>query len=223
MKLPFLNRNRYIVLKCYTWHKGVFERAPIKVGGPACPAADGPASYFDLRTNFSACWSRLRGMKKSATVSAPSSFRIETDGDKGLQFGAADESVVGVDYEHDFDTAYGVDKDTVITKIITPWHLEEATGVDFVLARHMQNKTMMNILSGVTNFKATCQVNIFNVISKYPHRYEVPFQAPMVSLYPMSDLPLHVECFYSPEMYTQAEQRVYNPHYRAGGVKNTKL
>ena len=221
MKLPFINRKRYIVLKCYTWHSGVLERSPIVLGDPEKVKPTPETDYLAARKSFATCWSRLATNKKSATICAPESLRFRCD-ENGVVQSNTPTDIMQVMYEHDNDQPYGLMKDFVIAKIMMPWHIEEQTGVNFVFARHMRNKTMMNVLSGVTNFKATCQINIFNAINKHKHHYEVPFNSQMVSLYPMSDLPLHVECYFDTAKHDELLQKTYNPFFSAGGIKKTK-
>ena len=221
MKLPFLNRQRYIVLKCYSTHSGVVERAPIKAGVAESVNALPPLDYLSRRTSFTTCWSRLMTAKNSVTIPSPATFRFSCDASGVVSFAGAG-NVVGADFDHNEDPTYGLNKDFVIAKIMMPWSVEEKTGTKFVFARHIHNKTMMNVLSGVHSFAATCDVNIFNAIAKVDHQYEVPFLTPMASLYAMSDLPVHVENFYDKEKHEELRQKMYDPYFRAGGIKREK-
>lgn len=222
MKIPFLNRKRYIVLKCYSWHAGAVEQAPIFIGDGEKVASRKPAKFMEQNMAFSTCWSRINSRKRCATILAPCSTRFDTDG-QGVQWlNANTENILNITFDHDADETYGTDKDTIAVKINLPWHIEEDSGVNFVLARHMQNKTMINVLSGVINFKYTPQANMFALINKYPHQFEIPFKTPLMALYPMSDLPLHVECEYNPEKFKAIGQKKYHPYFRGSWIKMGK-
>lgn len=222
MKLPFLNRKRYIVLRCYSWHAGAVEKVPIFVGDGEKINSWKPEKFMDQNMTFSTCWSRINSRKKCATILAPCSTRFDTNGEVVQWLNANSDDILNVSFEHDADEVYGKDKDTIVAKVILPWHIEEDSGVNFVLARHIQNKTMLNVLSGVINFKTTPQVNMFGLINRYPHQFEIPFKTPLMALYPMSDLPLHVECEHNPEKYKAMGQKMYHPYFRGSWVKMSK-
>jgi hypothetical protein len=219
MKIPFLNRKRYIVLKCYSWHAGVVEKAPIFIGDGEKVENPKPNKFMEQQNFFSTCWSRINTRKRCATIPTPCSTRFEIDGDGVQWVNSNKESVLDVSFGHDADHTYGIDKDTIVAKVNLPWHIEDDSGVSFIVARHMQNKTMINVLSGVINFNYTAQTNMFALINKYPHKFEIPFKTPLMALYPMSDLPLHVECEHNPEKFTELGQKRYHPYFRACWVK----
>lgn len=222
MKLPFFNRKRYIVLKCYSWHAGAVEKVPIFVGDGEKINSGKSEKFMHQNMTFSTCWSRINSRKKCATILAPCSTRFDTNGEVVQWLNANSDDILNVSFEHEADEVYGKEKDTIVVKVILPWHIEEDSGVNFVLARHMQNKTMLNVLSGVINFKTTPQVNMFGLINRYPHQFEIPFKTPLMALYPMSDLPLHVECEHNPEKYKAIGQKMYHPYFRGSWVKMSK-
>ena len=217
MNLPFLNRKRYIVLKFYTPHQGVFERAKPVTDFHRAEAYKGPAH----EANFSSCMSRIAAKKNSVTVPSPVDFLFRCDGEI-VHFDASDTEVLYCDFSHDGDRAYGSNKDFVIAKMVMPWRIEEDSGVNFVVARHMMNRTMMNVLSGVISFNATASSSFFNVINKTPHEYHVGFGEPLVSYFPMSDKPVHVECYCDPDKYRKMREIYYSTHFRAKAFKQLK-
>jgi hypothetical protein len=222
-KLPFLNRKRYIVLKCYTNHAGVHKHSPMTLGDDDVTPQPTNPEYLSKTQYFSHCWSRLETRKRSATVRSPAAFRVVSDGQNSVSHSIArDEETFRIVFDHDSDETYGTDRHTFLSKLAMPWKCYEETGVNFVMARHMRNKTQMNILSGVTSFKVSPDINIFNLISKDAHRYEVSFNTPLISIYPMSDLPLHVESYFDPEKFAEVSQLGYMPCFRSSARKKEK-
>ena len=224
IKLPFFNRKRYIVVKCYTWHAGVAESAPISTNHPQKIRVEDSDAFLSPVPRFSTCWSRYGTRKNSFSLLAPVAFRFSTDGESAIHFSDAhNQEIVGVDYEHENDPTYASVKDTYMVKLTMPWVIDENSGTNFVIARHIQNTSMMNILSGVTCFKVSPAINVFNLISKFAHEYEVPFGTPLVGVYPMSDLPMHVETYHDTHKYDEIKQKGYLPHYKASAIKGKSL
>jgi len=220
LKLPFLNRKRYIVLECVTNHQGVLDNASVKMSQQAMRKK--PLNeYYKPVTDFTYCWSRINTARVSVTIPSPCEMRFQSDGSGVVNYGVADKEVVEIDFDHDGDPSYGLDKSMCMTKIHMPWHLNEETGVMFVMARHIENRTPMNIVSGVMQYKHFSQVNIFNAISNFENRYKVDYKEPLVSLYPLSDLPLHVEVKCDKDRFEKLDQQDYNPHFSASGLKRT--
>ena len=222
MKFPFFNRKQYIVLKCYTWHAGVLEQAPMFIGEGAKLGKEKPDTFTNPNQNFKTCWSRITSRNLCVTLPHPCETRISTNGEDISWANAKNEELVYVDFQHEHDETYGTNKDTILAKFEYPWRVEEESGVNFVLARHIQNHTMMNVLSGVVNFKVSVQPNLFVAINKSPHQFAIPFGMPVSALYPLSDLPLHVECECDKQKYTELAERKYVPHFRASRQKQER-
>ena len=213
MQIPFLNRKRYIVLRCYTWHAGVLEQAPISMSTQ--PMRQHKADFMDDIRDFSGCWSRVQSQKISATVPCPTEIKFQAKGD-GLVNSLVSSNAVEVDFQHDDDPNYAK-KDMVLSKIVLPWRCVEDTGVNFIMARHMQCKVQLNILSGVV--AKMFPLNIFNLTNIQEHKFNVPPKEPLVSLYPMSDLPMHIEAAHDPDKFSELVDRDYMFHFRATGLK----
>ena len=222
MKLPFLNRKRYILLKCYTGHAGVFEQAPMFIGDGAKLGNEKPDTFVNPNQNFKTCWSRITSRNLCVTLPHPCETRISTNGEDVSWANAKNEELIYVDFQHERDETYGTNKDTILAKFEYPWRIEEESGVNFVLARHIQNHTMMNVLSGVINYDVSVQPNLFVPINKAPHHFSIPFRTPVAALYPLSDLPLHLECEYDKQKFTELTERKYVPHFRAGRQKQER-
>ena len=222
MKLPFLNRKRYIVLKCYTTHAGVLKYAPIttnykeeKIDTSGLFAHEN-AHYFD------SCWSRIKSKTASATIPSPMTITVKNkNGECGYSFSDGNIPAMNVAFVHNNDPFWPT-KDVTIGKLMLPWQVEEDTGVNFILARHISNKTMCNILSGILEFKDNSSLNLFNLTAKVDHEYEIPFNTPLASLYPMSDLPLHVETYHDEQKFLALNQCSYRRFHRGNLIKTER-
>ena len=221
MKIPFLNRQRYIVLKCYTWSELVHQYAPIQL------ATKDPVpkrnSKPDNNVNFLRCYAHTKGKKRSATILSPATFKINVkDGGVETEWSSRNEWC-GIDHSHMNDPFYGT-PNTHLLKICTPWCIEEKTGVNFVMGRHIQNKTPMQIPCGMLQYKHGFGANIFMHVGKHDHSYEIPFREPLVSIFPMSELPLHVESYFDRRRFMELVDRSNElPFFTNYRVKLEKL
>lgn len=226
MKLPFINRKRYIVLKCYTTHEGVLRHAPITTkykqvfNNEKLP--DGVVPRFARM--FKTCPARIESAKLSATILAPVTINFGVWKDKtGHHVSDTGIEDFEIDISHQSDPTFEANKQNHLFKIEMPWKCYEETGVKFVLARHIANPTMMNVVSGVLDFKQNATLNVFNLVHTSSHEYEVPFGTPIASLYPMSDLPLHVECYNDKDQYVKLAQMQYRKFARSDHLKTKKI
>lgn len=205
MKIPFLNKQQYIVLKCYTNNSVVAEALPISNKPPLM------RNKPTKGKTFKSCYGRLMSEKRSATVRMWQSLRVRS-GEDGITMSTPDGNLSNFDYSHNYDEHYRLSGMSVV-KIMTPWVLQEATGVEFVHASHIRNTSQMRIPSGIVNFKHQHAITIFNLISDHPHEYMVSAGAFLTSLYPLSDKPLHVEAFYDvkkhEELYYKAASKMF--------------
>lgn len=222
MKLPFLNKRKYIIVKAYTNISGVCERAPLSIGKRFKVSESQKSSFINPTIDYSTCFSRINTSKLSITIPCPSEIRISVDKNEVKDNVSGSCKTVTVNYAHDYDRAYGLHRNFIISKLVLPWKLEEKSGVKFVLARHMQNKTEMNVLSGVTEFATNNDINIFNLISKMQHTQTIPFLTPMASLYALSEKQVHLECEYSKQDYQRLVEYNYRPYWRADLIKKSK-
>lgn len=206
MKLPFLNRKRYIVLKCYTWSELVHQYAPIQLATKdPIPKRN---SNSDRNLNFLRCYAHTKGKKRSATILSPATFRIKVqDGNAKTKCSwSSQHDFCWIDDTHMNDPFYAT-PNTHLLKIVVPWCIEEKTGMNFVFGRHIQNKTPMQIPCGITQYKHGFAANIFIHVGKHDHSYEIPFLEPLVSIFPMSELPLHVESYFDRKRFMELVDR----------------
>lgn len=222
MKLPFLNRKNYIVLKAYTYASCFLDHVPITLANREDPVEKNGTERSS--STFVACFGRIMGLSRSATVYMPSNIEFAANSEGTVSHTQADtrSPSFGVSYEHAEDPHY-VTTDTVLSKMELPWKLEETSGTTFVLAKHILNKTMMNIPTGVINFDNQHSINVFNLIPKLDFNYEVKFKTPIVSLYPMSEKKLVVESYCDPDKFHDlCARNAYRPYWSANAVKMSK-
>jgi len=217
LSIPFLKRQKYIEVKAYTNHLGVYEHAPVcknfktKIKRP-------DASLADITSFYTGCWSRVNTGANSITLQSPCEIKIDCLGLDGCEAYYSEPEIVSIDFNHNTDTAYP-DRDFFISKFIMPWVFEDNLKINFVIARHIENTTMVNVLSGLLNFRTQPAVNIFNVISKIKHNYKIPPKHPLVSIYAMSDLPLHLEVYHDPTKYHQLFEKHHSLYFQGTSIK----
>ena len=221
MKLPFVNRRNYIVLKAYTYNTAYLDHVPIQLGNKEKPLKN---NSTESGSTFYGCFGRIMGLGRSATITMPTNVEFAATEEGNVSHSFADQRSKGfsISYEHAEDPNY-VTKDTVLTKIEMPWQMQEETGTVFVMAKHILNKTMMNIPTGVVSYNNQHSVNVFNLIPKLNCSYEVTAMTPVVSIYPMSEKKLVVESYCDPEKYHDLVERAqYRPYWAANAVKMAK-
>ena len=232
LNLPFFNRKRYIVLKCYTDNRLAYEDAPIILSNklPALKNkeyTDQKPARYQNRT-FNSCYGHIKTLQNSATIVAPCAFQVDVGADHGVSFQFAHEpkDAKSVDFNHNRDPFYHpllINNETILVKQDTHWFVEEATGVPFVFASHIRNASQMRIISSIINFKHQHSTVIFNLVSKHQHSYVVEYKTPLVGLYPMSELPLHVECEWDLEKLAILKNRTAcKPYFRGSVLKLAK-
>ena len=226
-KLPFLNRKRYIVLKAYTRNSAYLENVPIKIGSKECPVKNKNDFDRDNTASFATCYGRLEGLNRSATVEMPTDLYMSCSAkgeDLNIQDKYADKysKDFSVSYDHVHDKNY-VSKNLLVSKVIMPWMLQEETGINFVVARHIRNMSPMIIPTGVCNYKFQHALNVFNCIPKQTLSYDISMGDKLVSIYPLSEKKLVVESYYDPEKYSELRDRnLYQPFWKGSTLKLLK-
>ena len=206
LSLPFFNRKRYILLKCYHNNSYFPEYAPITLSSRLDPIQRGDVD--PTHRPFRTCYANVAGLNKSAVLPMWSALMLEVHEDGGLSYNPADKNPanINLNFDHIQDPTYDHSQ-CFVTKISNNWRLQEDSGVDFIMCNHIRNTTQMRIPTGVTNFKFQHSLNVFNLVSKIPHRYTIPFKTPIVALYPLSDLPLQVESEYNVAKFEELEHK----------------
>mgnify|MGYP000058912569 CR=1 FL=1 len=222
MKLPFFNRKRYLDIKCYTDVQFHIDECPITLSSklPAMKPCRDVAKYD---VSFRTCYGDIAGMKRSLAVPSWTEMDFKCVSEKEGAFYRYADTCQGNSKIEPHNDPYYQPRSGTIVKIGSPWMIEEKTGVEFVVAKHIRNMTPMAIPSGITRYDKIHVVNIFNLLPNRPFEYRVPFKKPLVALYPMSDLPMHVECIYDPAMRTRLADKCLNyGHFTANLLKLTK-
>lgn len=204
LNIPFLNRQRYILLTAYTAVAHLADKAPIVISKKAVPAFPPIAR---TATGFQSCYGFVGGLKRSATMFTPCDIDVRSDGETyDYQWPLQDTFTVT---EHDDPQLRH--KNTFITKLHMPFSVEcNKKDQVFVSGNHILNDSEMIIPTGTLNFDCMSSVNVFNLIPRKKLHYFVPFRKPMVSIFPLSDLPFHVETEFNPQKYE--ELRVSTNH-----------
>lgn len=206
LKIPFYNRKRYIVIKAYTNNPLLNKHAPITTSSllEAPAFLDNPKHECMAQkvATFRTCYSRVKSLKNSAVLPSWCTIDVNVSDDLEVSIHTSDDdnSLGTTDFIHNTDPYYN-SKNNFVVKHNPKWLVEEETGVNFVYAQHINNVTNMKIPSSVITFKDQHYINVFNLVSKFKHTYTIPFRMPILALYPMSSLPLHVESYYDCEKY----------------------
>lgn len=222
--IPFLNRKRYIVLKCYTPYKHYLEAAPITTNPKDYIRPEKHNSdYIYPDRDFSGCYSRVVSRAVSATVPLPISMRVQVEKNNIRHSFSCNCDFTRLEFAHDKDTTYPRVNDMCVSKLSLPWYLQTDTNTRFVMASHILNSTHMRVLSGVVHFNMTHSLRLFNLIPNIDMQYEVPALTPIISLYPMSDKPLHVEAYADESMCKElAIKDNHRLHYTHSYLKERK-
>ena len=160
--------------------------------------------------------------KKSATVFAPCDIRFQVTKDEGIESTQAPGDMgdlVNIDYGHELDSSYKTHRNICVAKITTPWRIDDKSGTHFVVAKHIQNTTIMNIPSGITSFAASSNVNTFMHIPNITHQFEIPYLTPMIGLYPMTDKPIHIETYCDVQKWDELQQIETPIKYKAAAIQ----
>ena len=218
MKLPFLTLRRHIEVACYTKYKNVAELAPCTTMGRG-PMADVENVKQD-DSSFRTCYGFVRAFKKSLTVHSWCEIAVQsTEADVHYAFPRPE--INSVEF-HQSDLAWRP-SDVFVSKLISPWALVSDTDVDFVVAHHILNTSGMIVPSGIVNFKNVNKLQIFNYIPKNVE-YKIGFNTPLVSIFPLSDKPLHVRSIFDQDAFDKIDrQNDMKPFFKASGLKAQRL
>jgi len=219
LKLPFFNRERYVLLKAYTFDRRLAEKTPITISSKADTSAACPYHGNDkkFKESMASCYGNVMSMKRSATLLSWSEFIVDGKmGDYTYTFPRNNFTSYEVlsPEEHNMPPNMG------ITKLFVPWQLKcNKKDVQFVYARHILNNTPMMPLTGMIGFNYGAGIHIFNAIAADTN-YKVKYKAPLMSLYPLSDLPFHVECYEDKEEFNSLYSLQFSfPYFSKVGIK----
>jgi hypothetical protein len=196
MKLPFFNRQRYVVLHATTPVEYINTYTPVALGKRSNPSFP---KIGKTKRGLKTCYGHVASLKRSATVLSPCDFEITADAN-GWWYDWPGSDVIEVS-SHDEDPQFS-SKHMYITKLSLPWAITcNKPDTMFVGCSHILNDTEMRIPSGILSYKRIRACNIFNYIPKKETAYSIPFKKPLFSIYPLTDLPFYVESEYNPSRY----------------------
>lgn len=217
LKLPFIKRERYVVLKAVTHNLRTLEESPIVKTSRVKPKGQCPADRFT--TNFSTCLGWIKTQRQSITL--PMWTEVEfgnyLDGNRVL---LPPDSRTQIQ-QQPADPIYALDSDTALFKMLPPWLIEANKDVDFLMTKHMLNSTPMDVVSGLVAFRDFVYgPNVFFKLRTFEN-YKVHLGTPLVSMHPITDLPVHVECYCDPQRFALLNDSMMGvvPHFRASGIK----
>jgi len=203
MKLPFFNRQNYIVLKCYTPLEILDKHKTLELSSKNMEVKRNESSLdiMSNKTTFKGCYGMLHSLSRSVTIKSCQEFKVECNG-TDVKYDAPSE-IMGYDVDSHMRDSYFDAGDSVITKILMPWQVTEKTGAKFVYSRHIQNTTFMNIPTGILSFNNGYSVNVFNYIPKMNIKYKIDFLQPLTSLHLLEDKKLIVETYVDANKYSE--------------------
>ena len=218
IKLPFLNRERYVLLKAYTVNK-CFLDVPIvltkDISQEHLNSHKLTAEEKRTFVTFNSCYGRVAALRRSVTLRTWCEFEIKAD-EKGFNVLFP----VGFEYfklEHHKDAVFNP-KGVFVAKLIPPWVVEcNKRDLHIVHCNHILNTTPLQIASGIVP-GALAGTNFFSYIPSQKLHYIVPYNMPIVQWFPLTDLPIHVENYYDKDKYEELSSRSAAKPYRVGSA-----
>jgi len=219
MKLPFLNRSRYVVIKAYTLNRRFLDDVPIVL------TKDIKQDHLNSKKlteeekriygTFNSCYGKVAALRRSLTLRTWCEFEIKAD-EKSFQ------AIYPVGFEH---FRLQRQKDYVfnpngmfVAKVIPPWMVEcNKKDLNIVHCNHILNTTPLQIASGIVP-SAIAATNFFSYIPSQRLHYIVPYKMPIVQWYPLTDLPIHVENYYDAEKYHDLNSMATSNPYKVGSA-----
>lgn len=215
LKLPFFNKQNYIVLKAYTFNKRTHEQSPIvvteKVKTSGCPVNSN--TYMQFNT----CYGWIKSQKHSVTI--PSWCEMSFNGDV-CEVPPGNFTIAA---DHGEDSVYNCPSDTKLKKLISPWAIEcNKPNLPFVMTKHILSRNDLDIVTGVLPFGNYMYApHIFYKV-KEGTKSSIKFNEPLVAIYPLSELPIHMECYCDPDYFRllNETQGTTRPYFRGVGIKD---
>jgi len=219
LKLPFFNRERYVLLKAYTFDRRLVEKTPITIGSKADTSAACPyhGDEKEFKQAMSSCYGNVLSLKRSATLPAWSEFIV--DGKMGSYSYTFPRNHFTT-YEEVPPIQTNMPPNMGVTKLFVPWHLScNKKDIQFVYARHILNNTPMMPLTGIIGFNYGAGIHIFNAIAAESN-YRVKYKTPLMSLFPLTDLPFYVEAYEDKEEFNALYELQFSfPYLNRVGIK----
>jgi hypothetical protein len=224
IKLPFVNRNRYIVVKAYTINKRFLDNVPIVLTKDVKDVYNNSKKLTEeekrIYGTFNTCYGRVAALRRSITLKTWCEFEIKTNENKfdliypnGFQY---------LKIEEQKDLTFNP-PGVFILKIQPPWMFEfSKKDLNVVLASHILNTTPLQATSGIIPGHSP-STNFFSYIPKQRLHFMIPYKMPIVQWYPLTDLPIHVESYYDVDKFEERfSMATASPYKVASAMKCMK-
>jgi len=205
MKLPFFNRHRYVEIKAYTDIKWYVDEIPVVLTKDIRPTHLNSKKLSSqeqrYESTFNGCQGRIAGLRNSLTIRNHCEYDIIANEQDWHAVVPKSNQVFSIEPSND---PIFRPRSINVARVKVPWLLETSnTKISYVLASHILNTTGLSIFSGVLTKDFIQSVNYFLGIPKQNVNYTVPFRHPVLQLFPLTDLPIHVVSEYNPEKYRE--------------------
>ena len=224
MKIPFLNRKQYIEIKAYANNK----RALVEV--PLCLTKDIKCNHLNANTiplkkrkyttSFNTCYGKIGALRNSITLRTWCEFDIITTKDTWEFLWPNNNKYMHVAEMN--DVAFRPNGLWVI-KVDAPWMLEcSDKSVSFVHCSHIMNTSHLHIGTGFVSMLQP-SLNFFTYIPQRNDTYNIPYKMPIIQMFPITDLPIHIECYYDIDKYSELHTMTNSqPYFTGSTMKNIK-
>ena len=224
IKLPFVNRNRYVVVKAYTLNKRYLDNVPIVLTKDVKDVYNNSKKLTEeqkrIYGTFNTCYGRVAALRRSVTLRTWCEFEIKTNENKFEVIGPSGFPDLRIEEQKDLTfNPLGV----FTLKIQPPWMFEiSKKDLNIVLSSHILNTTLLQVASGIIPGYSS-STNFFSYIPKQKLHFMIPYKMPIVQWYPLTDLPIHVESYYDLDKFHERfTMGTANPYKVAGAIKCMK-
>ena len=224
MKLPFLNRKRYVVIKAYPRSRRALDEVPL------CLTKDVKQDHLNSEKiapsqrkyipTFNTCYGRLAALRNSITMKTWCEFDIKTTQDKWEFIWP-----IGNEFMHvgEMNDAAFQPNGLFVVKVHVPWMMEcSDKSLNFVHASHIMNTSHLHIGTGFISMGQP-SLNFFTYLPKRDDTYTIPYKMPIIQMFPLTDLPIHVECSFDANKYQELHTiTCSNPYFSGNTLKYIK-
>lgn len=224
MKLPFINRRKYVLIEAYTDIKRYVDDVPLMLTKDYKPTHLNARKLSDhekrTRPTFNTCHGRISGLRNSITYLSISEHLIQSFPDR-IEFEKPDlNKVLGFEVQNDPTLRpNGVH----VVKGFSPWFLQcNNKDVHFVFTSHMLNTTGVPIVTGVATNNGMNLINYFMYVSKQRATYHIPFKMPLLQIFPLTDLPIHLEVSLDRQKVEEVQSHIFSRPYFVSYNKKDK-
>lgn len=217
MKLPFVNRKQYLVIKAYTSSRRALKDVPLCLTKDVKHDGLNPLkiSNDDKRytPSFNTCYGRIATLRNSITLRTWCEFDIITTKERWeMKWPNANE------YMHVHETLDEAFRPSnlFVVKVCPPWMLEcDQAGTEVLHCSHILNTTHLHIASGIIPITDPT-LNFFTYLPKRDDVYKIPYKMPIMQMFPLTDLPIQVECSYDANKYAELFTMTHSNPYFTG-------